>query len=888
MDPNLDHPLWDAIVGENWPGLGPSTWSALQTLAEAGATNLDVLEFARARRGFEDRVRSSAGLGPVRAAMRAEQARLTAVQEALRLAAELFGEFAVLLRRTCHRILDIVDEAGTRVHAVRTAESDDRPESERTAQIDGIVAGARAEVAQIVARAAELLGPNEFRQLARIEELLGRPGPWSTGPGHAPGRRGGGRDPRGERDATGGPDSPGHRGGTKPEVSPGTPGGDPSRGRPPEAPGLGAPRGEPDAAGPSGRAADDDQPKARGPAPGLDSVPPDQVAAPDGRRAGGGEAADRSFGAAQIDPHRQQDTRNAPSPAWPMVSGGDAAALADRSRNSYPADVAPPAGGAARDSAMGSDQVGPTRTAPFDSAAAAVGEHAVVAESSDPAIGSGPAGSSASPRSVPASEERSAPDDSLTTPGPPPVIAPAAAQSFVATGTPSLAQGSQGAAAQSVSPTRSVHAGLSPVRSLGDADLRAPNSGRPPAVGAPPGGGPGAVAPTVPSEGEKHGVRRSAGGPPAAVSDRGGAPRAHGDRGSGDDAGAGADRAPSAAAGEAFRHAVGAAMAAAAAPSFVVGATLDAELVLARTLLRGILAAVDDSPIAPAWAVSVLRHSGGLSAFVTSNEGCGWLPAGLYLPRTVSTPWVWEVARDAAWDGISDPARILAEFGRAWSGSAGAVPVALASSQPIDPTLRAALGNIACAGAVRSDSEPNVPAMTLSEPAPGLVDRLGLTAAPRLLERVAAVPERQVTARCIALARDAHARVARVCPPAPDLMGAPEIRDRILTALVRERPVPPQWWDELRDADDLLAASAVALRPDVSRVPLGELRSGRGGQLRALRAGYFQRRCDELLLLLAVPGDHRVLREAVYVHGLVADHPAISESPTTTVSSDST
>ncbi|WP_217998111.1 hypothetical protein, partial [Nocardia paucivorans] len=54
-----------------------------------------------------------------------------------------------------------------------------------------------------------------------------------------------------------------------------------------------------------------------------------------------------------------------------------------------------------------------------------------------------------------------------------------------------------------------------------------------------------------------------------------------------------------------------------------------------------------------------------------SNEGRGWLPTDLYLPREVTTPWMWSVAEGAAWEGVADPARILAEFALAWGAKSG-------------------------------------------------------------------------------------------------------------------------------------------------------------------------------------------------------------------------
>ncbi|MGO4617643.1 hypothetical protein AB4305_27480 [Nocardia sp. 2YAB30] len=328
---------------------------------------------------------------------------------------------------------------------------------------------------------------------------------------------------------------------------------------------------------------------------------------------------------------------------------------------------------------------------------------------------------------------------------------------------------------------------------------------------------------------------------------------------------------------ELIRGVVGAAMTSAAAPSFVLGERVNGDLVLARTLLSGVLAAGGASVVGLGWAVSVMRHQSGISAFVTSNEGRGWLPAGLYLPREASTPWVWEVSNGFAWEGVADPARVLAEFGLAWGGKSGARLSAVVSSERIDADLRRQLGEVPMEGEVGASS-----AMDLSAPGPGLVDRLGLVGAPALLQRVVATPDAEIGSRCWELASDAHVRVRKAGLGSPESLGAPVVRERILAALSQRREVAPEWWEELRDADDLLAASMLSRRADVSRVALGELRSdqpdGRStSDLSALRGMVFERRCDELVLLLASAPTRQNLRDAVYAHAQIVGHPAFVE-----------
>lgn len=326
---------------------------------------------------------------------------------------------------------------------------------------------------------------------------------------------------------------------------------------------------------------------------------------------------------------------------------------------------------------------------------------------------------------------------------------------------------------------------------------------------------------------------------------------------------------------ELIRDVVGGAMVAAAAPTFMLGERVDGDLVLARTILGGVLAVVDSSVIGLEWTVSVMRHSGGINAFVTSNEGRSWLPSGLYLPREISTPWMWEVA-DAAWEGVSDPARVLAEFGAAWGRRTGAKVTAIVSSQAIDSAMRTQLREVPMEGPVSASS-----AMDLSAAAAGLADRLGLVSAPQLLDRIGQVPAQGIGSRCIDLAWDAHRRVGQV--GAPDSLGLPRLRQRILEAIRQRREVPADWWEELRDADDLLAASMLSRRSDVSRVALGELRSDTDGRSASeamlLRSMVFERRCDELVLLLVDKPNRQRLRDATYAHGQIVDHPLFVDAP---------
>lgn len=314
-------------------------------------------------------------------------------------------------------------------------------------------------------------------------------------------------------------------------------------------------------------------------------------------------------------------------------------------------------------------------------------------------------------------------------------------------------------------------------------------------------------------------------------------------------------------------------------PAYIVGDAVNEDLVLAKTLLGAVLAATE-SAVGMTWAVAVMRGPAGAGMFITSNEGRGWLPVGLFLPRQVSTPWLWdellgadgEVA--APWEGVSDPARILAEFGKAWGAKANAVLSALASSGPIDPGLQSRLPDAAMQGLVGPGYELDLRVLT-----PDTTDRLGLTGSATALESVAAVPDAGVRGRCVELALDAHAQVGRSVPGHYDSVGARGIRDRILARFEAGEDVPRSWWDELRDADDLLAAAMISQRVDVGRVDLGAIRVD--DEVNALRAMVWERRCNELVALLDREPDRQALRDAVYAHGQIVEHPSFVAAPET-------
>lgn len=301
----------------------------------------------------------------------------------------------------------------------------------------------------------------------------------------------------------------------------------------------------------------------------------------------------------------------------------------------------------------------------------------------------------------------------------------------------------------------------------------------------------------------------------------------------------------------------------------VVNESVNEDLVLARALLGAVLASTDSAVVGLSWAAAVLRGRDSVGVFLTSNEGRGWMPAGLHLPELVSTPWAWDELLSTevttAWEGIADPARMLAEFARAAGPGADAAFTALASSTTIDAGLRTALPDVAMADLV-------VPAydVDLREPKPGTADRLGLTRS-AAVETLAAVPDSGIVSYCLNLALQAHTLLGQAVVIPPPTFAVRRSRTAILDTLTAGGAVSAHQWDELRDADDLLAATMLAYRTDTARVELGSLRPDTGAEL--LRAMVFERRASELLLLLAAEPTRQTLRDAVYAYEQILDHP---------------
>lgn len=318
-----------------------------------------------------------------------------------------------------------------------------------------------------------------------------------------------------------------------------------------------------------------------------------------------------------------------------------------------------------------------------------------------------------------------------------------------------------------------------------------------------------------------------------------------------------------------IRESITAAIAAAAAPTHIVGETPDTDLILAKALLASLRAV---TPAIPgfAWATAVLRHPGGVTLFLTSNEGRGWMPDGIHLPTEISTPWSWSEAQDS-WSAIDDPARTLAEFCWLWKRRNGARLSALASSQAIDSTLEQQLVGTSLAHSVRSE-----PVLDLERTRPQLRDRLELIAEPSRLAQISSMTVDQIRGRRITLARySGNGSASRTHPAVPAELS--DLRAGILAAHEAGTGPSDQQWQELSAIYDLLAANLAGCRTRAPQDPLG-VQSHQATSSAAvpadIKALLLERRRSELVLLLRHDPSYQNMRDMVYAYSHLRYRPA--------------
>lgn len=81
-------------------------------------------------------------------------------------------------------------------------------------------------------------------------------------------------------------------------------------------------------------------------------------------------------------------------------------------------------------------------------------------------------------------------------------------------------------------------------------------------------------------------------------------------------------------------------------------------------LLRRILRAIGGGDVV-GYAAAVVVSDGGRQVILTSDRGRGWMPPGVVIPAEVASPW--DHAESMAWEGLTDPCRVLREYAEAES-----------------------------------------------------------------------------------------------------------------------------------------------------------------------------------------------------------------------------
>ncbi|MBF6144998.1 hypothetical protein IU505_06735 [Nocardia nova] len=322
-------------------------------------------------------------------------------------------------------------------------------------------------------------------------------------------------------------------------------------------------------------------------------------------------------------------------------------------------------------------------------------------------------------------------------------------------------------------------------------------------------------------------------------------------------------------------------------PQLVVGDGGEDDLTLARTLLSAVLFAVGDSAPGVEWATGVVRNRKGAVVLLTSTEGRGWLPADLFVPSEVLIPWQWDSILDAegrvamtAFENNSDPARIVTEFAYHAARAKRGHLRALASSSGVDDYVRVTQGNEVAIADMVVATETSV---DLSSPGAGLFDRLDAGGSATSRQRAAEVSDSDIRAVCLQLARDADALARQAMSDATPEVWAQRIRrQEVLNSLgagdrapANARPLSPP-----ADKDGIAPFSAVFAPPGSSRPAATSAVISSSVSLPSdvdmKRSRTFERRADELIsLMLTGKNDRRMLRDVLYVHDQIAEHPQL-------------
>ncbi|MEU2033666.1 type VII secretion target [Nocardia amamiensis] len=299
------------------------------------------------------------------------------------------------------------------------------------------------------------------------------------------------------------------------------------------------------------------------------------------------------------------------------------------------------------------------------------------------------------------------------------------------------------------------------------------------------------------------------------------------------------------------------------APAHAAYTSDQIDLDLARRQLSTIINTAPDIPGLD-WAVSVMRAGDLVQTFVTSNHGRGWLPAGVQLPSTIATPWAPKIAdtldgADTAWEDAFDPARILVEFGSIWGPRHQSRVTALVTTGPLDESLHSAVPDAAIEGEI-------TPGLYPVDTTAGLADRLSIYSSGGLDSEIDTVPDTVIRAGIAGLASDAHTRIGRRNRDGGELR---QLRERLLTQLVRGQAIPSAWWAELRHAD------ATRTEQYLSTAAFSGAEPPPAQATEAARTLALELHADELLLLLANEPSRQLLRDAAYSYAQIVNHPLL-------------
>ncbi|PSR67268.1 hypothetical protein C8258_16780 [Nocardia sp. MDA0666] len=326
----------------------------------------------------------------------------------------------------------------------------------------------------------------------------------------------------------------------------------------------------------------------------------------------------------------------------------------------------------------------------------------------------------------------------------------------------------------------------------------------------------------------------------------------------------------------------------------VVGNTDEDDLTLARTLLSAVLYAVGDTAPDVEWATGVVRNSRGVVVLLTSTEGRGWLPPGLFVPSEVLVPWQWDSilntegrAAMAMFEGCPDPAVILTEFARHASGNKRGQLRALASSAVVDDYVRATLGDTV---AVTDRVMANETAVDLSRPGAGLADRLDVGGSPASRQLATTIPDSEIRATCLRLAHAADELVRQAVTGTAPESAARRIRRRDALKSVRTgqeaRIVSPEHSPTAQQygvAPSTTVFAPIAPSHQAVASPVGTSVRRSSSDTDIERGRTLERRADEVLSLLLAGGDDRqVLRDVLYAHDQIAAHPQLENMMRTT------